>query len=66
MKAEVEMNGCGFSVDSPNDLLEKITPFIGNEALLQKSQEASRKLAEKYSRKNLSMRFVSLLVGEKS
>ena len=65
MKEEVEKNSCGVSVESPNDLLEKISTFIGNSDLLQKNQEASRKLSEKYSRKNLSERFASLMNREK-
>lgn len=61
MKEEVEKNGCGVSVDNPQDLLEKISPFITNAILLQKSQEASRKLSEVYSRKELSRNFAEVV-----
>jgi glycosyltransferase involved in cell wall biosynthesis len=61
MKEEVEKNGCGISVSSSDDLLEKISPFIGNRILLQKSQQASRKLSEVYSRKELSRSFAEIV-----
>jgi glycosyltransferase involved in cell wall biosynthesis len=61
MKEEVEKNGCGISVIRQDDFVEKISPFIQSESLLQKNQEASIKVAEEYSRKSLSNRFASLL-----
>ncbi len=61
MKEEVEKNGCGVSVDNPQDLLEKISPFITNAILLQKSQQASRNLSEVYSRKKLSTSFAEIV-----
>lgn len=61
MKEEVEKNGCGFSVDRPNNLIEKISPFTENATLLQKNQGASRNLSEVYSRKSLSKKFVEFL-----
>jgi glycosyltransferase involved in cell wall biosynthesis len=63
LKDEVEKNRCGFVVDphTPEDFLNKITPFITNGEQPRGYQHNARKLAEeKYSRKLLGDNFQKL------
>lgn len=66
IKEEIEKSGCGIYVDATDadDFTSKIKPFVDDQAMLKKFQCAARKVAEeKYSRRDLSEQFVSLLLG---
>ncbi|MFZ2905839.1 MAG: glycosyltransferase family 4 protein [Cyclobacteriaceae bacterium] len=60
MKKEIEANNCGLAVESPQDFASKISSFVSDNGLLKSAQKASRKIAECYSRRELSERFVKL------
>lgn len=63
IKKEIEDHACGFYVDpkNPDEFYEKIRPFLSDKFMLEKYSNASRKLAEqKYSREELSKKFVAL------
>lgn len=64
IRNEIESNQCGIFVDPFNasDFAHKIAPFLKDEKLLKKCQEAGRLLAEeKYSRKILGEKFYHLV-----
>jgi glycosyltransferase involved in cell wall biosynthesis len=63
IKEEVEKNKCGVYLDSkhPTDFVKKITPFLNDATLLSEYQHNARLLAESYSRKALSEKFVELI-----
>lgn len=64
IREELERESCGVYVDplAPETFAERITPYAENRTLLRTSQDKARLLAErKYSRKELSRRFVMLL-----
>lgn len=63
IKKEIEDHSCGFYVDPKNsaEFSERVKPFLSDKSLLEKYSYASRKLAEqKYSREELSRRFVAI------
>lgn len=65
IREEIESHKCGVYVDphNPHDFVNQITPFLKDESLLKKYQEAGRLLAEKkYSRRILSDRFYDVIV----
>lgn len=64
IKKEVEQEGCGVYVspEQPNDIVQKIAPFINDAALLKLHQRAARRLAEtKYSRQILGNKFFDII-----
>ncbi|HYC87340.1 MAG TPA: glycosyltransferase family 4 protein [Chryseosolibacter sp.] len=64
VREEIENNECGVWIDrsKPDDFTEKITPFIHDRVLLGRYQRNARLLGErKYSREQLSERFVSIV-----
>jgi glycosyltransferase involved in cell wall biosynthesis len=64
IKNEIESRKCGIYVDSknPGDFVARIGPFVSERGLLDQYQIAARQLAEeKYSRAELTKRFVSLI-----
>lgn len=67
MKDEIESRSCGIALDTryPHGFVEKIKPFLSDRALLRQYQVNARNLAEeKYSREQLSHRFVRLFQTE--
>lgn len=63
IKNEIEDHECGVYVNPQDagDFVRKIAPYLSDEHLLSKSQQASRQLAElKYSREILSKSFVDI------
>lgn len=65
IKNEIEETGCGIYVDSgaPQDFLSKINFALNDREELKKLQQASRNLAEsRYSRRQLSSRFVRIFL----
>ncbi len=63
IKDIVEEYGCGFYYDrsKPEQLWEKLEPYLNNAGLLEKAQVNSRKLAlEKFSKKELVSKFLTL------
>lgn len=63
IKEEIERNGCGMYVDQqhPTDFIKKITPFLEDNVLLKRNQQAGRALAEReYSRSLLGKKFVNI------
>ncbi len=63
IKKEIEDHACGFYVDpkNPEEFCKKIKPFLSDKSMLEEYSDASRKLAEqKYSRAELSKKFVAL------
>lgn len=64
IREEIEREYCGVYVDplNPGTFAESITPFVNDKALLNQHQMNARLLAErKYSRNELSRRFVMLM-----
>ena len=63
IKDIVEEYGCGFYYDryKPEQLWEKLEPYLNNSELLQKAQVNSRRLAlESFSKKELVSKFLTL------
>ncbi|GAL84416.1 a-glycosyltransferase [Sporocytophaga myxococcoides] len=63
IKAIVEEYDCGIYYDrnKPEQLWEKLEPFLNNSGLLEKAQVNSRRLAlEKFSKKDLVAKFLTL------
>lgn len=63
IRKEIEEHRCGIFVDphQPTDFVKKIQPFLSDRQKLESYQQASRQLGEqRYSRKLLSEKFVSL------
>lgn len=64
IRKEIEREACGIYVDpqNPEDFVQKIKPFLDNNDLLERYQQAGRLLAEKkYSRKILGEKFCALI-----
>jgi len=65
IKNEITHHTCGVYVDPtrPGNFVEQITPYLNDQALLKKSQQAGRLLAESsYARTILSEKFYQLFV----
>jgi hypothetical protein len=62
VKEEIEKYQCGIAINSPENFIEKIKPFIESADQLKAYQSAARRLAETtYSRKVLSEKFSGLV-----
>ena len=69
MKSEIEEAQCGIALDPrhPHTFTEAIKPFLGDANLLREYQSHARALAErKYSRRELSQKYVRLFQAESS
>ncbi|MBL7832368.1 MAG: glycosyltransferase family 4 protein [Cyclobacteriaceae bacterium] len=61
IQKEIDDNGCGIRVSSPDEFAEKISSIIQNQNELRLTQQRARILAESmYSRKKLSDSFVKI------
>lgn len=68
IKNEIESEHCGFSLspNSPQNIVEKLNPFIEDTSLKNKYQQAARNLAEKkYSRVQLCKEWTNIITTKK-
>lgn len=68
IKDEIESEHCGFSLsaNSPQNIVDKLNPFIQDSSLKLKYQQAARKLAErKYSRVQLCKEWTNIISTKK-
>lgn len=62
IKNEIEENACGIFVNpaQPEEFKTKVLPVLQNNQMLERYQHSASALAERYSRKRLTQRFVDL------